>query len=565
MKVGMFLTPFEQTLYSGISLPPHTLGVMTSYLRGKGNTVTQYDLNTDLLDCFGDGTLTKEDVKFIYDKAAVLGYLQGEENLLIERFIEKMLADKPVNSFEIAGVSIGGSFFWMALHSGLLFGKYIKKKYRIPVVIGGNNMVYLDLFKSVYTELWQAITGAFKFVIVGAGPESFHQIIQRLESNPQWTPEQLDIKGLAYMKNGEIFHNQEDISLVIKPDFRGLRLDYYMNFLKDPRQSSNPLEVERQNLDQLFRWPTSLIQFANKVYRKRDKGGFLKKLTIPYVFNYHCPYRCAFCAESDKNNQVVIGDPIQVVKDIEELLNEYDTQYVYFYNNYFNLSRKFVTAFCEEVKRRKLKFYWQDCARFDRVDLDLLQKMKESGCMTLWFGMETGGEKLMKMLNKKLNLQTIDEGLELCKKVGIWVNLEMIVGFPHENRNDFIRTVKFIKGNLDRINFFQNNRYFVVPNSTIGKFPERFKIEIVKDVITYDSLLQDNCKWFFSGENLGQKPNNFHLYCFNETGGRKYDEIVSEGHKRLMHMHQLQRKEFTEMYQILLFMDKIEKSKMAEK
>ena len=129
---------------------------------------------------------------------------------------------------------------------------------------------------------------------------------------------------------------------------------------------------------------------------------------------------------------MVMGDPVQVVNDIEELIAEYDTPYFYFYNNYFNLSRKFVLAFCEEVKRRKLKFYWQDCARFDNLDLDLLNKMKESGCRALWFGMETGGEKLMKMLNKKLNLKIIHKGLNMCEKVGVHANLEMIVGFPHE-------------------------------------------------------------------------------------------------------------------------------------
>jgi hypothetical protein len=141
----------------------------------------------------------------------------------------------------------------------------------------------------------------------------------------------------------------------------------------------------------------------------------------------------------------------------------------------------------------------------------------------------------------------------------------MIVGFPHETRKDFLKTVKFIKGNLDRINFFQNNRYFVVPNSIIGKFPERFKIEIIKDVNTYDSLLKDNCSWFFSGKGLGKKPVNFHIYCFNETGGRKYDEILSEGYKRLMHMHQLERKEFDEIRHMLILMDIIDKRKIKIK
>ena len=68
MKIVMLMTPSEEVLYSGVlSMPPHTLGVVTSYIRGKGYDVKQYDLNTDLQDHYQSNSLTKDDMKSIYD------------------------------------------------------------------------------------------------------------------------------------------------------------------------------------------------------------------------------------------------------------------------------------------------------------------------------------------------------------------------------------------------------------------------------------------------------------------------------------------------------------------
>ena len=63
MRIGMLLAPSEQTVYTGLTLPPNTLGVMTSYLRQEGHRVRQYDLDTDLLDLYEAGALAKEDLR----------------------------------------------------------------------------------------------------------------------------------------------------------------------------------------------------------------------------------------------------------------------------------------------------------------------------------------------------------------------------------------------------------------------------------------------------------------------------------------------------------------------
>lgn len=344
---------------------------------------------------------------------------------------------------------------------------------------------------------------------------------------------------------------------MVRPDFHGLDLSYYVHWVEDESTAPDPERARGANAEQLFQWPPSLIQYAQKVNRRRSPKGRVPKLVIPYTFNYHCPFACAFCAESDRVQSLVIGDPYQVVDDLEYLSAEYGTPYFYFYNNYFNLSRSFVQKFCAEVARRNLTIYWQDCARFNNLDAPLVEMMRASGCQTLWFGMETGGERMMDFVNKRLSLNQVEQGLRMCRDAGIWANLEMIVGFPHETRDDFARTVRFLRSRRDLVNFFQVNRYFVVPSSTMGRTPQAFGMTIVRDLYTYQGLLELNLDWFRSGRNLSYMPNNFDVFAYDEIDGRDHTAIRHEGRKRLNLLHDMQRPEFYETRQMLQLLETI--------
>jgi hypothetical protein len=133
----------------------------------------------------------------------------------------------------------------------------------------------------------------------------------------------------------------------------------------------------------------------------------------------------------------------------------------------------------------------------------------------------------------------------------------MIVGFPHETLDDFGRTVRFLHGHRNLVNYFQANRYFVVPSSTMGRQPDEFDMHIVRDLYTYDSLLDLNLAWFRSGRDLACMPNNFDIFAFDEIGGRQHTVIRKEAQKRLNLLYDMQRPEFYETRQMLRMLDSI--------
>jgi hypothetical protein len=555
--MAILLSPSEHALHTGLSLPPGTLAVMTAYQRQAGHLVDQYDLDTDLLRAWENGVLRRDDLEFLYDKKRVLGYLSGGFDREIDRFCEVLLAGKSVAGLDVVGVSLGGSFSWMPIHSGFLLAHFVHTRLGVPVAIGGNNIYYLTLFQDVYRELWDALTRAFRFIVVGPGHRTLDEVARHAHE-PQWPADPTTVAGLIRRgSDGRITYAPKARAEVLRPDFHGLDLTYYQHWVEDESTAADPAAARAANAEHLFRWPPSLTQYAQRVHRRHPPRGRVPKIVIPYTFNYHCPYACAFCAESDRSDPLVIGDAESVVADLEYLSAEYDTSYFYFYNNYFNLSKSFVKKFAAEVRRRDLRICWQDCARFNNLDVGLLKLMKESGCQTLWFGMETGGERLMNVVNKRLTVDRVQEGLDLCRQLGVWANLEMIVGFPHESRNDFGRTVRFLHGHRDLVNFFQANSYFVVPSSTMGRQPEAFGMEIVRDVYTYESLLALNLAWFRSGRDLSAMPNNFDIYAFDEVDGRDHGAVRREARKRLKLLHDMQRPEFYETRQMLKMLDSI--------
>jgi hypothetical protein len=143
MRMAILLSPSEHVLHTGLSLPPGTLAVMTAGQRSAGHRVDQYDLDTDLLTAWEDEVLGRADLEFLYDKARVLGYLAGAPDAQIDRFCEVLLAGKPLEGLDVVGVSLGGSFSWMPIHSGFLLARFIQARFGVTVAVGGNNIYYL--------------------------------------------------------------------------------------------------------------------------------------------------------------------------------------------------------------------------------------------------------------------------------------------------------------------------------------------------------------------------------------------------------------------------------------
>lgn len=159
-----------------------------------------------------------------------------------------------------------------------------------------------------------------------------------------------------------------------------------------------------------------------------------------------CPFNCSFC-----NNKYVWGRSYRtmsgnrIANELEFLIKDYGTKGVFFREDHFTLNKRRVYEFCAEIERRKINMQWGCESRADALDEDMIGTMKKAGCESIWFGVESGSLRVLKMLNKKIDLEQVEYVFKLCKKHKIQVGASVMIGIPGQTLEENYETLKFVK------------------------------------------------------------------------------------------------------------------------
>lgn len=184
-----------------------------------------------------------------------------------------------------------------------------------------------------------------------------------------------------------------------------------------------------------------------------------KKFPSTAIFGSRgCPYNCIFC-HTEKN--VRMRSAKNIVDEIEECVKKYNLKDFVFYDDIFTLNQKRAEEVCDEIIKRKLKITWRANGRADIVNKRLLRKMRKAGCWLILYGIESGVQKNLDILQKNLTLSQIKEAIKLTKKYGIKTLGTFIFGIPTETLREGLETIKFACTlDLDYANFFFLTPYF---------------------------------------------------------------------------------------------------------
>ena len=160
---------------------------------------------------------------------------------------------------------------------------------------------------------------------------------------------------------------------------------------------------------------------------------------IPLITSRGCPYRCIFCPNSLMAKIFRARSAPNVVDEIEYWYARGIRQFVVDDDN-FTLLKERVYDICDEIERRGLKDLFIRCAngiRADRVDRDLLARMKEVGVREVGFGGDGGNNRvLLDIVHKGETIETIEDAIQDAIDVGLEVRLFIILGHPGETLSD---------------------------------------------------------------------------------------------------------------------------------
>jgi radical SAM superfamily enzyme YgiQ (UPF0313 family) len=204
---------------------------------------------------------------------------------------------------------------------------------------------------------------------------------------------------------------------------------------------------------------------------------------IPVVGSRGCARRCAFC-----NDWIVW--PNYRFRSAENIF----TELLYHINNYTICDFEFVDLaingkeaelgkLCDLIIANHIKINW--VANFlirPKINAGLFSKLRDAGCNVLRFGIESGSDKILKTMNKPFTIKDAEENLKQSYLAKIENHINLIVGYPGEDDNDFKATLSFVERNREFINRIANvHPCYLTPESELEKKYESYNIILPKE------------------------------------------------------------------------------------
>jgi radical SAM superfamily enzyme YgiQ (UPF0313 family) len=224
--------------------------------------------------------------------------------------------------------------------------------------------------------------------------------------------------------------------------------DSVVEVINDIISFSRPKTVYQQRtLPNLDNYPYPDRKYttpAAAVYKPTLGGDYSDLLGAEVIFSRGCPFNCHFCA----NKKITYGptrfrSPEKIVEEIEYLKKNYNIKALALKDdNSMPLNPKIAKPFLEAIGSTNLK--WRGQSRATGISLDLVQLAKDSGCVDLAVGIESVDEKVLKIVNKKINIPDATKYVKQLIKVGIGVRLHFVFGFPGESKNVVRETLDYI-------------------------------------------------------------------------------------------------------------------------
>lgn len=248
------------------------------------------------------------------------------------------------------------------------------------------------------------------FVFSGEGENTLREVCKRLEESRDLK----GIKGISYFENNEFISNGK----------------------------GEPVE----NLDELPFPARHLVDFERLylTYPGVIRGKWCKSTTM--MTSRGCPYSCIYCGSHITNSRRVRRRSVgSVISEIKLLVRNYGIEGIYFVDDIFALNHEWTLEFCRKIKEEKIKIIWACQGRVDTISEKVLWEMKKAGCVQMDFGVESGSDRILKILKKGANSAQTRRTFALTRKVGIRSLATFIVNNPYETKEDLELTFKLAK------------------------------------------------------------------------------------------------------------------------
>ncbi|UCC57632.1 MAG: cobalamin-dependent protein [Candidatus Bathyarchaeum sp.] len=193
-----------------------------------------------------------------------------------------------------------------------------------------------------------------------------------------------------------------------------------------------------QNLDEL--------PYPAYKYFSLEKYRLFGRRMLPIITSRGCPSQCSFCTTARMFGKGFRArSPKNVVDELEWLRDVHGADAFTFYDDTFTLDRKRALKICEEIRNREIGLPWDCQTRVTTVSKEILLKMREANCQQVFFGVESGCQKILDAVKKGTTVQQNEKAIRLAKDVGLFVAVSVIIGYPGETKDMLQETIDLIR------------------------------------------------------------------------------------------------------------------------
>ena len=283
-----------------------------------------------------------------------------------------------------------------------------------------------------------------KIILGGAHPSAFpEQTLQYFEEAD------FAIRGEAETGLADLISNFSKLDIVRKTQIPGLI------WRNNGEIISNP-PIFPEDLDSLGYPDWDLINPSN--YPFQTSYLTKSKIVAPLLMTRGCPYQCTFCScRSVTGHKIRSHSVSYIIEEIKFLKSNFGIKEVCFIDDNFLVFKDLVSNLCEQMIKQKINIKWSCFGiRLDLLDKEILSLMEKSGCYLLTVGIESGSQRILDHMKKKLTLDLIKEKITLIKTTThIKIIGNFILGYPLEKEEDIYKTIRIAKSlPLSGANFF---------------------------------------------------------------------------------------------------------------
>jgi len=290
------------------------------------------------------------------------------------------------------------------------------------IVVGGNMAASAEiLLRKTGTDL----------IVIGEGEKAFLNVLRRSEKthNPS---DYSDIKGLALLNDkGKFINTGYETALSIDEIW-----DIDLDDLERATDINNIFHKAFVDGRPAAQWIANDPR-AFEPHRRNKRLGHIASVK-------GCVARCTFCHRWDKGVRHLSVD--KIMQELDNLIEKYNVGFVIIFAETFGNDKRWLKEFCEQIKKRDI-LWWSGGLRANAAAAtpEWIKIMRDAGASCLTFGNESGSEKMLQIMEKKVKIEDNYNSMKWTIEAGIHTGIQLVLGMPGETSNTIGETIEYCK------------------------------------------------------------------------------------------------------------------------